>query len=470
MTIKTLSAAIGGALLAGAGVYAYLHYADAPSTSTTTHYPALQLNQKQAGEITSQSLLNLSNGVRSAVYDIQLEANQLVKVEVKGPLRAQISALHQDQLIERVSAEEACLACSTDQAATALLFKAPSAGTYHIAVSGQDTASFGPFSLRVSELQQFAGDTLTAESDLYDWAQGAPVAYPLHIATDGLYVMDLKAMAPNLDPLLVLKASDGTEIAQDDDGGEQLNARLSRYLTRGDYQLLATSATGDNQFAGGFALRIQHQELNPELIQLNRDGGELPVDGQRRSGLYSNQPIPFTLHLDAPQIVTVQLHSNAFIGSLQLGPYRSRSTQNTTQQIRAYLPAGTHTLELDGDNQSGLYELSASGETVSPVLPHKTLRPNQTTTHRLSANLDADLFTLVIAEAGQYVIEMDAERFDTYLQLLQNNQLIAEDDDSGGDLNAALAIWLEPGEYQLLATSFDSQSQAQSYQIRIYED
>ena len=470
MKLTTLSAALCGALLTGAVVYAYFHYAPASDSSTVTDYPSLQLNQKQTGEITSQSLLNVSNGVRSAVYDIQLNANQLVKVEVKGPLRAQISALHQNLLVERTDSDNHCFACSTDQSATTLLFKAPATGSYQLAVSGKDTASFGPFSVQVSELKQFTGTPLTAQSDLFDWAQSASLTYPLHIAADGLYVMDLKAMNPALDPFLSLKAVDGTVIAQDDDGGEQLNARLSRYLKAGDYLLEATSAMGDEQFSGGIALNIQQQELSPESMQLNTQGDELVLDGQPRSGLYSNQPISFTFHLDAPQIVTARLHSPTFTGSLQLGPYHSRNTPNSAQQIRAYLPAGTHTLEVSGDNQSGLYELSASAEIIAQPLSSKTLRPNQRSSQRLHPNIDADLFSVSITQAGNYVIRMNAERFDTYLQLLQNNNLIAEDDDSGGDLNAAISMWLEPGEYQLLATSFDSQSQTQSYEISIDEE
>lgn len=470
MKLTTLSAALCGALLAGAGVYAYFHYAPASDLPSSTAYPSLQLNQKQIGEITSQSLLNVSNGVRSAVYDIQLHANQLVKVEVKGPLRAQISALHQNLLIERADSDSHCVACSTDQSATAMLFKAPATGSYQLAVSGKDTTSFGPFTLQVSELKQFTGAPLTAQSDLYDWAQSTPLTYPLHITADGLYVIDLKAMNSALDPLLSLKTVDGTVIAQDDDGGEQLNARLSRYLKAGDYLLEATSAMGDEQFAGGIALSVQQQELSPELMQLNAQGDALALDGQSRSGLYSNQPIPFTFHLDTPHIVTARLHSRAFTGGLQLGPFRSRNTPNSAQQIRAYLPAGTHTLEVNGDNHSGLYELSASAEAISQPPSSKTLHPNQSSSQRLNTNIDADLFTVSITQAGNYVIRMDAERFDTYLQLLQNNELIAEDDDSGGDLNAAISMWLEPGEYQVLATSFDSQSQTQSYEISIYEE
>lgn len=472
MKLTTLTAALIGALIAGGGVYGYFYSAHASHDLTSNYTKKIELNQVQDGEITSQSLLNVSNGVHSAIYELQLEKGQLIQAEVTGPLRAQLSALYQGTLLERSQPDSNCGSCSgSQQPAHSLMFKAAHSGPYQLAVSGIDTSSYGPFHLEISELSPFTEDTLQADTHIYDWSQGQMVSYPLHIPTDGLYVIDLKALTPNLDPLLIVNNTKGVELAQNDDGGEQLNARLSRYFKAGDYVIQATSALGHSQFSGGYTLSVIQQELNPSVLQLNAQGDELIIDATTRTGLYSNESIPFHFVLDAPSILHVRLQSDSFTGRLQLGPYRSRSSNGSnTQLIRALLPAGEHKLELTGDNQSGLYELWAKTDT--PTRPPQTqpIELNQRSTHLLDANVDANLHSVTISRAGNYVLRMDSDRFDTYLQLLQNNAVVAEDDDNGGDLNAEISIWLEPGEYQILATSFDTQNQTLPYSLRIDEN
>lgn len=465
MKISTLSAALLGALIAGGGVYSHFHF-----KNTAPSLEQLQLDQQQSGEITSQSLLNVSDGVRSAIYELNLEADQLIQAKVSGPLPAQLSVLYQDQLLERAPVKEGCNSCSSSTNTNAILvFKAPSTGSYQLAVSGKDKSAYGPFNIQISELKQLAGTTLQPDSSIDDWAQNKPQSYPLHISTDGLYVIDLKAITPNLDLLLKLKNNENSVLAEDDDGGTDLNSRITRYLKAGDYVLEASSATGDEQFTGGYTLSITQQELSPQAQQLNNLGDELILDGVRRSGLYTDQMTPFHFELSRPQIVTVRLHADNFNGQLKLGPYQSRhSGQHNAQQIRALLPAGEHVVELHGENQSGLYELWAQAENTTLSQSAQPLPLNQRTAASINHLVDGDLYTVVISEAGQYVFHMDATQFDSYLQLFHEQQLLAEDDDNGGDLNAELTVWLEPGEYRVLATSFEPTSQAYPYGLSVY--
>ncbi len=61
-------------------------------------------------------------------------------------------------------------------------------------------------------------------------------------------------------------------------------------------------------------------------------------------------------------------------------------------------------------------------------------------------------------DAGKYlVIDLTSVDFDPLLRLLdENGKLLAEDDDSGGDLNAQIFYKItKPGTYKLVATSFD---------------
>ncbi len=62
-----------------------------------------------------------------------------------------------------------------------------------------------------------------------------------------------------------------------------------------------------------------------------------------------------------------------------------------------------------------------------------------------------DTYTLTIEETGLYQIEMRSSDLDAYLELEGPNGYRREDDDGAGDLDARLADFLEPGEYQLTA-------------------
>ena len=67
-------------------------------------------------------------------------------------------------------------------------------------------------------------------------------------------------------------------------------------------------------------------------------------------------------------------------------------------------------------------------------------------------------YNLVIPAFGTYELSLESEdtrRFDPYLSLLRNNQMIAADNDSGNDRNAMIRHTLRPGSYSLRVTSHD---------------
>lgn len=461
MKLSILSAAIIGALIAGSGVYYYLEQGNKkPSTNNSQ----IALGKTQVGEITSQSTINLSNGVYSSVFDISLPENRLLKAEVSGALRARMSVLKQNQLIELTLPETQCSSCSNEEdLADTMVFKSSEAGVYQIAVSGLDNRAYGPFALKVTELQNAASGPLPINTEVYDWGSGPALSYVLPINEEGVYTIDLKTMTAGLDPFLELKTQSGTLLAQDDDGGSNLNSRLSYYLKPGEYAIRTSSATRDNNFKGGFALKVSHDELKDNAIELEREGGELHLDGVQRTGLYIGQQVPFNFELTELQLVTIQFKSDTVTGKVHLGPYESRQMNDGGQQLRAVLPAGQYQLMLNAETQSGFYDLSAQAQSFSAPPQSNSLVPNQSIEALLVSQVDANLHTLEIATAGQYTIRLESERFDTYLKILKNNEVLHEDDDSGGDLNSEMSLWLEPDAYQVLATSFDELPQSYPY-------
>ncbi|XOT97780.1 hypothetical protein ACMTAU_11130, partial [Alcaligenes pakistanensis] len=79
--------------------------------------------------------------------------------------------------------------------------------------------------------------------------------------------------------------------------------------------------------------------------------------------------------------------------------------------------------------------------------------------------ITSDSYKLNVRQAGSYVIDMTSPTFDTYLVLRKDGQTVAEDDDSGGDLNARLEVQLEVGEYEVKAMSLGSYDQDMEYEL-----
>lgn len=75
----------------------------------------------------------------------------------------------------------------------------------------------------------------------------------------------------------------------------------------------------------------------------------------------------------------------------------------------------------------------------------------------LEANARMKAFPVQLQAGKTYVITMDSQDFDTYLRLESpTGENLAEDDDSGGDLNARIDF--RPGQagmFRVIATSFD---------------
>ena len=64
-------------------------------------------------------------------------------------------------------------------------------------------------------------------------------------------------------------------------------------------------------------------------------------------------------------------------------------------------------------------------------------------------------YTLKVDKAGIYAVTMESGALDAYLRL-SGRGVDIEDDDGGGNLNARIRAYLEPGEYTLAASSLST--------------
>lgn len=472
MKPSTLFAAILGVLVgAGGAVYYYQNQAGvAPQAkpaamSAAGPAAALVLDQKTGGELTSQSFLNLSDGVRSALYEVKAEAGQIVKISVSGPLRAQISVLRNGELLTRSPRCDECPTSAEKDKTTTLGFRADFNDTYQIAVSGYDTSAYGPFQVVVTTLKSYAGEPLTAGQNISDWALGGQKRYRLNIEKEGLYSIAMKAEQSSMDPYLTLMDRRGSELVSDDDGGENMDARIQAYLKAGEYIVQASSANGAQSFQGGFSLEIQAHDIaaEPDL----KNGDTLNLGQASRNGLFTGQTQTYTLKVTEPTLVTLLMDTQGFYADLHMDQLSGVHTgDNANQQrIRAVLQPGEHRVSISGSMQAGLFTLSASGQPAPANAGGGTLRVGEPRQAIMLEGVTRDTYKLNVRQAGRYVIDMTSPVFDTYLVLSQNGQTILEDDDSGGDMNARLEVDLQPGEYELQAVSLGDSSRDMEYEI-----
>ncbi|HRL21719.1 MAG TPA: hypothetical protein PLG97_07535 [Alcaligenes sp.] len=471
MKPSTLFAAIlGVAAGAGGAIYYYQNQAavtPAPQAIANAKVTTLALDQQAAGELTSQSFLNLSDGVRSAVYEVQAQAGQIIKIAVSGPLRAQISVLRNGELLTRTARCEECPSSDDKNKVTTLGFKADFNDTYQVVVSGDNTSAYGPFKVVANTLKAYDGEPLTPGQNIADWALGGQKRYRLNIAADGLYRIDMKAEQDSLDAYLKLMDKRGMELVADDDGGENTDARIQAYLKAGEYIVQASSANGSPSFQGGFTLDIQAQEISaePDL----KDGDTLSLNQSARTGLFIGQPQAYTLQIAEPTLVTLQMNTQGFYAELQLGSLSGVQTGDDAgqQRIRTVLQPGEHPISVTGSVQAGVFSLEAAGEPVPANAGGGVLRVGETRDALMLEGVTRDVYTLTVRQAGRYSIAMNSPVFDTYLVLQQNGQTILEDDDSGGDMNSQMQVELQPGEYELQAVSLGDASSDMPYDILV---
>lgn len=454
-------------VLAGVGGVTLTHLQSAPY-ARVPDAPSLALDTPASGELTSRSPLNLSDGRRSEAFELQAPAGHVVSLSTSGPLQSQISVLRDGRLIARSTL---CEDCSTESPAprrgATLGFRADHAGSYLIAVSGATPYDYGPFKLTAQAVAAYSGEPLQAGQSLTDIATGGLKAYRLSIAQDGLYSLTLTTAQPDMPPLLRLigpgPRTDRLQL-EDDSGAESQEAHLQAYLTAGSYILHATASSGNHTFQGPFTLNVKQDEL-PKNLDL-KDGAQLSLDKGRYTGLMTGAEQNFHITLEKPTLVSIDMTMrNAF----QIGPHESSisSADGLSQSLTAILQAGAHTITVPKSSQGGLVTLTLTGEPPPADMGGGPLAVGQLRQATMPTGVRRDIYTLSIEQEGDYLIDMRSDVFDTYLSLSRDGQEIYQDDDSGGDYNARLEVFLVPGEYQLHAVNVDGSATPGAYELLV---
>ncbi|HEY4529468.1 MAG TPA: hypothetical protein VIG97_03940 [Luteimonas sp.] len=412
----------------------------AASTTALAATPApLALDQQVRGEITSADAINWRDGSRSELYSIHLDEGQGVRFEVQGPLRAQLSLFRDGELVQ-ASAEGREMA--------SLAARLPRAGRYVLAVSGSDASAYGPYTLKATAMQVYAGGELVPPASITDWAQ-APRTIPLRIASAGMY--RIRMSSDDFDTVLSLEG-EGLSLRSDDADGS--NSMLTAQLQPGSYTLRASGF--QDQVEGEYRLSVAMHQLDDGVLPAT--GGEL-VPGTAITALYQGQPVAYRLHLDGRKLVELDMQSSEIDPGLVLegngvSLEDDDSGERLDARIATVLEAGDYTVRASAfDAGAGVFTLSAQVSDVPTDAGGGVLQAGRMREARLIAGA-ADRYTFSIQREGTYRVEMSSDDgVDSHLRLSRDGEVVAADDDGGGGFDARIEEHLQPGDYVLEASS-----------------
>lgn len=415
----------------------------------------LSIGAPVRGEITSKDRINYSDGSRSVVYALDLDADQAVRLEATGALCARLVVLRDGERI--AGPNEPSCAGTNDSASSLLSIMAPEKGRYEVAVSGAGARAYGPFRLEAKALQVHRGDgPLRAGSDIADFLRGEGKRYRIDVRETGYYVIDMRSS--EFDSMLEL--SGNGVAASNDDGGDNLNARLRVPLEPGTYTLHAKSA--NDSATGMFELSLSTGAL-PAGVRL-RNSGDLSTDGNALTGALAGSAREYQLRVTQPSRVVIDLSSEDFDTVLELAgngvsQENDDGPDGTNSRLTAILQPGTYQVRARSlsDGGSGLFRLSATREAFDAGnLRNGGPLPFDTTLVGMLSGRPLE-YALVVAQAGDVVIDMTSDEIDTVLELHRDGDKVAEDDDGGGNGNARLGASVRPGTYTVIARAFSEQ-------------
>ncbi|MEX2445062.1 MAG: hypothetical protein WD492_15780 [Alkalispirochaeta sp.] len=314
-------------------------------------------------------------------------------------------------------------------------------GSYRLAINAQGSES------SVSGIPIEVGESLSSYIN-----SGEPQRFVLEMEEGQRLQIDMeRSDDSNIDPYLDLIDQYGIPIASDDDGGQGFNSRILSFLEEGRYQIVA-SDLGDND-TGGFRLTVVGEGSDPI------DGIPIGVGQTLDSYITAGEPQHFILELDSEETVQIDMLRDE-MGSID--PYLVLADQYGAEiesdddggdgfnsRIRRTLEAGRYTLIARdlGGSRSGPFQISVAEGIRADVIP---ISVGQTYDGYMNPG-QSYAYSLNLPEARTVTIEFrrtGSADFDPYLTLGDSRgNRIAEDDDSGGDLNSRIERRLEAGRY-----------------------
>ncbi|MDR0568198.1 MAG: DVUA0089 family protein [Spirochaetaceae bacterium] len=268
-----------------------------------------------------------------------------------------------------------------------------------------------------------------------------------------------------------------SRIANDDDGGDRLNARIEYFAEAGKTYLAKVRGLGGD--TGSYGFKPGFTPMPPDSTEPNNDREtattielNAPVSGSFQSSDDEDWyvlTIPdgggYLVVLTEGRMDTIITVYNAE-GAELAEDDDSGSGLNARSSV--LVPGGTvyiRVREVDGDRGAYTLRTQVREPGVSDAFEPddtretaKAIAPGAEQSRTFTAADDADWAKFTVAEPGVYEIRAYAAEgdLDTYIELYDSEgEFIDDDDDGGDDYDARLRVRLDPGTYFILITTLD---------------
>jgi hypothetical protein len=327
-------------------------------------------------------------------------------------------------------------------------------------------------------------------NDLPDKVRKHPCKiHTLKLSKDSVYIIDLEST--DLDCYLRIEDAAGKQLGFNDDGGDKLNSRLRFTPPKDDaYQIIATTFAGGT---GTYTLKVRVEGAAPpgaKALGLKLDNGQASAEGEvtradPKDRVRNNPCKIYEVPLTQGKSYVIDLRSTEFDPYLRVeGPKGNEVARDDdgggfpNARIKIAAPeTGTYRISVTAFGVGlGKYTLEVRAEDAEAKVYNAAglkidarLAANDPK-DRVRKNAAAKMYLVKMTADKTYTIDMESEEFDTFLRLEdEKGKELAQDDDSGGDLNARLTFRAPAsGTYRVIATSFEGGTGP--FQLRIREE
>jgi hypothetical protein len=333
-----------------------------------------------------------------------------------------------------------------------------------LAVGSYRTAAQAP---RATELKLKDGkakvESTLSQDDPVDVAggNGAPCkAYAARFAAGKTYRIDM--MSKDLDSFLRLEAPNGKKVAEDDDGGEDRDARITYRCTKaGTYRIVATTI-GPLAMRGDFALAIQ-EKASAKALKLALRKGKGGATGKLSN---ADPERLYAVELSANHTYRIDMKSQDLDSFLRLeGPDGDKVAEDddSGEELDARIVyrctrAGTYhiTATTAGPpGNLGAFELTIEGRPLPRPIKLALRKGKVRIAGALSKEEPSKFYALQMAADHTYRIDLLSEDLCSCLRLEgPDGKTVAGDDDLGDGLGARIIYrCTRAGAFRIEATA-----------------
>lgn len=360
----------------------------------------------------------------------------------------------------------------TDLNSLIRLYSIPEAGTYTVVVRAWSDSDTGNYTLELRKEEEGEslsrtlnyGDSIENELSSVEgdvWTFSGAESDVINLAVDSF----------DFDPFIELYGPDGELLTSDDDSGSGLNSRIDsfRLPVDGTYRVVIVDFSEEGQ--GTYTVTLEEAEL---VIR-----GQITYNTPITDSMSGPSGDRWTFEGQAGDTITIAVTSTDFDsvvnlldpeGILLISDDDSGGNLNALIDFYTLPETGTYTIlvyDLDREGR-GEYRLSVETQQISQP---GTLEYGDSVGAELSDS-SGDRWTFVGQEGDAVTIAVSSSAFDSYLELQDpDGRVLAEDDDSGGSLNAQIAAFVLPsnGVYTIVVSAFSGSTEG-AYRLSLTEE